>query len=95
MSTHNIHFMLKYENFPKISINICFLYAVVRISLGLKNEFELATANKPSVFKSFTVFFCGEIRKYTFWLKQRLEMCEMCELCMVTYMRQSSVITLV
>ena len=25
MSTHNIHFIIKYENVPKISINICFL----------------------------------------------------------------------
>ena len=25
MSTHNIPFMLKYEKFPKIPLNICFL----------------------------------------------------------------------
>ena len=31
MSTHNIHFMIKQENFPKISMNICFL--------GLSREF--------------------------------------------------------
>ena len=24
MNTHNIHFMIKYEYFPKISISICF-----------------------------------------------------------------------
>ena len=25
MSIHNIHFVIKVENFPKISVNICFL----------------------------------------------------------------------
>ena len=25
MGTHNVHVIIKYENFPKISINICFL----------------------------------------------------------------------
>ena len=42
MSTHTIHFMIKFEKFPKISINICFLGLSREFLLGFKNEFELA-----------------------------------------------------
>ena len=48
MSTHNIPFInIKKENHPKLS-QIC----IGRVfSQGLKNEFETAVVNEPSVFE--------------------------------------------
>ena len=40
MSTHDKHFMIKYENFPKISINICILGLSREFHRDSKNEFE-------------------------------------------------------
>ena len=48
MSAHNIIFMM-IGNILKISLNICFLELSEKMSLGLKNEFELATVNESSV----------------------------------------------
>ena len=55
MSTHNIYFMIKYENCLKISINNSL--AIKRISKRLKNEFKLAMVNKPTVFELLR-FYC-------------------------------------
>ena len=45
MSTHNIQF------YDKISLNICFLQVAEEFRWDSKNEFELAMANEPLVFK--------------------------------------------
>ena len=45
MSTHNVQFRDKIRNFPKY----LFSCAIGRIMCGLKNEFELAMVNEPSV----------------------------------------------
>ena len=45
MSTHNIHFHDKIRKFPYL-----FSLAIGRISYRLKNVFELAVVNEPSVF---------------------------------------------
>ena len=55
MSTYNIYFIIKSENFPKIPINICIL--------GLsrekqKNKIELAIIKEPSVFELLR-FYCS------------------------------------
>ena len=47
MSTHNIQF---HDKTRKQSLNICFLE--LWKAMGLKNEFELAKVNEPSVFES-------------------------------------------
>ena len=52
MSTHNIYFMIKYETFSIISINICFLELTREFPRDLKNEFELAMVKEPSAFES-------------------------------------------
>ena len=54
MSTHNIHFHDKIRKMLEIYLNIFFIFycAIGRISQGLKNEFELAMVNEPSVFES-------------------------------------------
>ena len=54
MSTHNIQFHDKIRKFPFIFV---FLRAIRKISLGLKNEFELAMVNEPSVFELLR-FYC-------------------------------------
>ena len=54
MSTHNIpFFQYKKENIPKLS-RIC-NYGIC--SKGLKNEFETAVVNEPSVFEPLK-FYC-------------------------------------
>ena len=41
--------MIKKENVPKISLNICFLELSEEIPRDSKNEFESAMVNEPSV----------------------------------------------
>ena len=54
MKTHNIPFSSeKKENHPKYP-TIC---SQVTLSKGLKNEFEIAMANEPSVFEPLK-FYC-------------------------------------
>ena len=50
MSTHNIPFYYKKENLPGLS-QIC---RYGNFSLGLKNGFETAVENEPSVFELYT-----------------------------------------
>ena len=52
MSKHNIPFKYKIENHPNLS-QIC-KYGI--FSKGLKNEFETAVVNKPSVFEPLRVY---------------------------------------
>ena len=47
MSTHNVPFSLKKENHPKLS-HFCSYRLLFK---GLKNKFETAMVNEPSVFK--------------------------------------------
>ena len=47
MSTHNIQFHDRKENF----LNFLFSGVLGRISLGLENEFELAMVNESSAFE--------------------------------------------
>ena len=55
MSTHNIPFFnIRKENIPKLS-HIC-NYGIC--SKGLKNEFETAVVNEPSVFEPLK-FYCS------------------------------------
>ena len=56
MSTHNIPFSI-YEKHPKLS-QIC-SYGL--FSKGLKNEFETAVVNEPSVFEPLK-FYCISTR---------------------------------
>ena len=51
MSTHNIH------GSNTIYLNICFLWLSREFTSGLKNEFELAMVNEPSVLESLR-FYC-------------------------------------
>ena len=54
MSTHNIyHFQYKIENHPKLTQSA----AMGFISKGLKNDFETAVVNEPSVFEPLK-FYC-------------------------------------
>ena len=54
MSTHNIPFFnIKKENIPKLS-QIC-NYGIC--SKGLKNEFETAVVNEPSVFEPLKFYY--------------------------------------
>ena len=81
----------------KISLKYPSIFVFFMLSLEFprdsKNEFELATVNKPSVFESlmFYYIFLRRNKKIYFLVKKASYL----ELCMVTYMRQSSVITLV
>ena len=61
MSTHNRHF---HDKIGKIFLNICFLDFMSggRISYELKNDFELVTVNKSSVFESLGLYCSG--RRY-------------------------------
>ena len=52
MSTHNIPFSIKRENQPKLSQ----IYSYVVFSKGLKDEFDTAVVNDPSVFEPLKVF---------------------------------------
>ena len=54
MSTYNIHAHAKKRYNPRKKM---FTWTIRRISLGLKNGFESATINGPSVFESLT-FYC-------------------------------------
>ena len=60
MSTQNIHFHDKTRNFPKISLNICFLQLSEEFPRDSKNEFESANVNEPSVFEP-SKFYCIRI----------------------------------
>ena len=53
MSTQNIRFSIKKENYPKLS-QFC-SYGI--FSKGLKNELETAVVNEPSVLESLK-FYC-------------------------------------
>ena len=53
MSTHNIHFMINYEKFTTIYLNICFLELLEGTQ---KPEFESVTIKEASVFES--LFYC-------------------------------------
>ena len=67
MSTHNIyHFQYEYETLPNLS-QIC-SYGL--FSKGLKNKFETAMVNEPSVFEPLK-FYCmpqetSNVREITF-----------------------------
>ena len=52
MSTHNIQF---HDKIKKI-LKYLFSSAIGRISLGLKNEFELAMVNEPSRFDCIIIY---------------------------------------
>ena len=56
MKTHNIPFQYKIENHCKLS-KTC---SQVIFSKGLKNEFETAVVNEPSVFEPLKVY-CSKI----------------------------------
>ena len=53
MSTHNKRGLTRYENFTKISLNYFLSYW--KNLLEIKNEFESATVNEPSVFVSLNL----------------------------------------
>ena len=60
MSTHNMPFInIRKENHPRLSKSMSFF------SQGLKNEFETAMVNEPSVFEPLK-FYCilHNIREY-------------------------------
>ena len=57
MSTHNIHFMIELENFPKIATNYSFLRVSREFPRDPKNEFELAMVNELSVFESLKFYY--------------------------------------
>ena len=61
MSTHNIQFHDKIRKLLKY----LFSWATGRVSQGLKNEFELAMVNEPSVFEllNFDCTFINKVRK--------------------------------
>ena len=48
--------MIKSENFPKISLNVCYFELLEEFSRDSKNEFESATVNEPSVFQSLKFY---------------------------------------
>ena len=51
MSTHNIYFKVKYEQVPKLSLNICH-FDMLGISLGLNREFKTAIVFQLLLFDS-------------------------------------------
>ena len=53
MSTNNIPFLIKKENYPRLS-QIC---SDGTFSKGLKHEFQTAVVNEPSVFEPLK-FYC-------------------------------------
>ena len=58
MRTHDIPlFHDKLRNFPKASLNICFLELSEEFLQGLKNEFGSTTVNKPSVYESLKFYY--------------------------------------
>ena len=57
MSIFDIFFHDKIGKLSKISLSFCFLELSEGISLGLKNEFDLAIVNESSVFESLR-FYC-------------------------------------
>ena len=60
MNTHNIPLSIyKKENGPKLSKICCDGI----FSKGLKNEFETAMVNEPSVFEPLKFYFCSDKRK--------------------------------
>ena len=64
MSTHNIPFQYKKENHPKLS-QIC-SYGI--FSKGLKNEFDTAVVNGPSMFESLKVYCTSiNVNLLVFW----------------------------
>ena len=56
--TQHTFFLIKkiIKKIYKIVLNICFLERYRKNFSGLKNEFESATINEPSVFECFIVF---------------------------------------
>ena len=60
MSTHNIPFSVYKRKSPKIILNL----QLWDFSKGLKNEFETAVVNEPSVFKPLKFYFI-KISSYT------------------------------
>ena len=51
MSTYNIPFIYKENNSPSIILNL----QLWIFSVGLKNEFETAVVNEPSVFEPLKI----------------------------------------
>ena len=62
MSTRNIPFSIKNENHPKLS-QIC-NYGT--FSKGLKNEFETAVVNEPSVFEPLKFYSSSDTFSFYF-----------------------------
>ena len=63
MSTHNIHFMIK---FKKSALKIHKYWLSREYPMDSKIEFKSAMVNEPSVFKSFT-FYCTQDKYSTHW----------------------------
>ena len=57
MSTHNLHFDDKIIIKKSLKYHYFFSCAIGGISEGLKNEFESATANEPSVFELLKFYY--------------------------------------
>ena len=68
-SSHNLCFEQKYENYQNFSsesfhflVVIFLIYLNGRVfEMGLKNVFESATVNEPSVFESLKFYYTGFI----------------------------------
>ena len=61
MNIHNMPYQYEKENRPKLS-QIHLMSAILGFCYGLKNEFEIAVVNEPSVFEP-PKFYC--ISNYT------------------------------